>query len=229
MPDLGRGSCTHPLILLSGMGADHRVFLPQLKAFANLIVPKWIEPQPRETLKGYAARMAARVDPLGPCFVGGASFGGMLAIEMAQYLDAKCCFLIGSVASPAEYPFWLTLLRGAPAAARVVPFGALTGASALLLASWPQSLSPYIRAFAEQIAQADPQFLRWATAAMLEWKAPQAPAVPICRIHGAKDRILPIRISKGIETLPDGGHLISLSHGPAVNRFLREKMAAHCD
>ena len=210
------------------MGADERVFLPQLKAFSNLIVPRWIEPEPRETLKGYAARMAARVDPHGPCFVGGASFGGMLAIEMTHHLEARCCFLIGSVASPAEYPFWLTLLRGAPEVARVFPFGAFTGASALLLASWPRGFSPYFRGFAEQIAQADPRFLRWATTAMLQWQAPTPPAIPIYRLHGAKDRILPIRNRKGVQIFPDGGHLISLSHGPAVNRFLREKMALHC-
>ena len=214
--------------LLSGIGADERVFLPQLKGLPNVLVPGWIEPKPRESLAGYARRMAARVAPHGPCFVGGASFCGMLALEMARHLEAKCCFLIGSVASPREFPLWLTLPRVAPAVAHVLPFRPLVRASSLLLTKWPRAFSPCMRAFAEQIAQANPHFLQWATGALLEWKGAEPLTIPIYRIHGAKDRVLPLRTSRGIEIIPDGGHMVSLSHGPTVNRFLREKMALHC-
>src|SRR5687767_7745630 len=93
-----------PLILLSGMGADERVFAPQLQAFPQLVVPKWIEPKADESLASYAARFAAGVDPKQPCFIGGASFGGFVAMEMARHLDAIAVFLIGSVRSPAELP-----------------------------------------------------------------------------------------------------------------------------
>ena len=64
------------LILLPGMGGDARMFRPQLAALANATVPAWIEPQRGETLVAFAARMARAVDPGGPCFVGGSSFGG---------------------------------------------------------------------------------------------------------------------------------------------------------
>jgi pimeloyl-ACP methyl ester carboxylesterase len=227
MAECGEDWRAYPLILLSGMGADERVFLPQLKVFSNLVVPKWIDPEAHESLRHYAERMAARVDPHGPCFIGGASFGGMLAIEMARYLDSKCCFLIGSVASPREFPFWLALLRGAPAVAHMFPFGLMVKGSSLLLRKWGNLISPYFRGFLEQIAQADPRFLEWATGALLRWKPPAELAIPIYRIHGAKDRVLPMRTSKGIEMISDGGHLVSLSHGPKVNRFLQEKMELH--
>ena len=57
MPDMrgpGYHACTLPdplpLILLSGMGADERVFQRQREAFPDLVVPKWITPDPQESL-----------------------------------------------------------------------------------------------------------------------------------------------------------------------------------
>jgi predicted esterase len=48
----------HPLILFSGMGADERVFAPQLEAFRTLTVPRWVPPRKDETLPHYGARVA---------------------------------------------------------------------------------------------------------------------------------------------------------------------------
>src|SRR3954470_18150998 len=102
-----------PLILLSGMGADDRVFAPQREAFPQLMVPGWIAPESTdESLPSYAKRLAKRIDPGEPCFIGGASFGGFVALEMARHLQAKACFLIGSVRSPAELPWRIRMLRG---------------------------------------------------------------------------------------------------------------------
>src|SRR5262245_55843221 len=107
MADLQPASSAHdertdnvPLILLSGMAADERLFEPQRVAFPDLRVPAWIDPLPGESLRGYAARLARRIDPGRPCLVGGASFGGMVALEMAPHLQADACVLIGSVRSP---------------------------------------------------------------------------------------------------------------------------------
>src|SRR4051794_30719168 len=95
-----------PLILLSGMAADERLFAPQRAAFPHLVVPAWIEPLAKEPLPAYAARLARQVDPGRPCIVGGASFGGLVALEMAHYLQARACVLISSVRSPRELPWW---------------------------------------------------------------------------------------------------------------------------
>src|SRR5687768_11148554 len=100
-----------PLILLSGMGADERLFEPQREAFPNLQVPVWIDPLPGESLRAYAVRMAHKVDPGCPCIVGGASFGGMVALEMAPLLQARACLLIGSVRSSEELSWRWRALR----------------------------------------------------------------------------------------------------------------------
>ena len=51
-----------------------------------------------ESLPDYAARMAATIKPSGdsPLVIGGVSFGGMLAYEMARHMKADAVVLIAS-------------------------------------------------------------------------------------------------------------------------------------
>src|SRR4051812_6760214 len=105
------------------MGADERMFAKLRPLLPEIVVPEWIPPLPRETLRQYARRMAAHVDPGGPCVVGGASFGGFLALEMLPHLrDVRACVLIGAVRSPAEYPPWIRWLKPVVPLLRVIPF-----------------------------------------------------------------------------------------------------------
>src|SRR4029453_17082103 len=94
-----------PIVLLSGLTTDERLFAAQRARFPNVTVPRWIDPLPGETLPGYAARMGRIVDPGRPCIVGGASFGGAVALEMATHLSSVACVLIGSLRSPEELPW----------------------------------------------------------------------------------------------------------------------------
>src|SRR5207245_2475411 len=84
-----------PVILLPGLLADDRLFQPQRAAIPGLIAARWVPPRPAETLNAYAARLAGLLDPGRPCYVGGVSFGGAVALEMAVHLKARACFLIG--------------------------------------------------------------------------------------------------------------------------------------
>src|SRR4051794_1621671 len=100
-----------PIILLPGMAADDRLFRLQRDTLPGLITPAWIEPCDREPLIAYARRIARCIDPGGPCFVGGASFGGLVALEMAVHLRAEACFLVASVRSDRELLWRFRALR----------------------------------------------------------------------------------------------------------------------
>ena len=216
-----------PLILFSGMGADERVFAPQVEALGNVIVPKWLPPRPDETLCAYGQRLAEAVDPGRPFFIGGASFGGMVAIEAARRLPGVLgCFLIGSVRSPDELPRRLRVMRPATRVARRLPFGWLPPAVRCVDAVAGGFCSPATRAFLRQAAGADAEFLRWACGALLTWEAPRGPPpFPVHQIHGERDAILPWRLTRPDALVRGGGHVLSLSHPRQVNAFLRERMA----
>jgi pimeloyl-ACP methyl ester carboxylesterase len=213
-----------PLILFPGIGADERLFEPQRNAFPQLVVPRWITPLPGESLAAYAGRFARDVDPGGPCYVGGASFGGFVAIEVARHLDARGCFLIGSARGPDELPLRIRSLRRLRRLLPVMPLALAKALAGLSLGASGWAMSPATGRVLRQLADADAAFLRWACGAVLSWEAPAALDVPIHQIHGARDRVLPARRTKADVIVPGAGHVLSLTHAEAVNRFLWERM-----
>src|SRR4051812_39299068 len=82
------------LVLFSGLGADGRLFDPQQRGLPEVRVeaPPWIEPLSiDETIESYSRRMAANVAPPQPgerLFLGGVSFGAIVALEAARHLPA---------------------------------------------------------------------------------------------------------------------------------------------
>ena len=52
-------------ILLSGMGADARVFARQMEAIPQIMVPEWTPPMQKDSLESYAERLAKEAIPLG--------------------------------------------------------------------------------------------------------------------------------------------------------------------
>lgn len=216
---------TSPLILLSGMGADARVFEKQIDAIPYLIVPKWIAPVTHESLASYAERLAEKVNPRKPCFIGGASFGGFVALEMIPHLDVIACFLIGSVRSPDEFPQRINLLKKASRAANALPFEILSLLSKVFLLSSGSLAGPHLTGWIKQISESDASFLRWACRAVLEWEGTSNTSdVPIYHIHGGKDFVLPVKNTNPDEVVTGAGHALSMSHPERVTRFLEEKM-----
>ena len=72
------------VVLFSGMAADTRLFrsirIPELE----IVTPDHAEPAPGETLTQYAARIAEGLFIQPDDIIGGISFGGMLAGEIAR-------------------------------------------------------------------------------------------------------------------------------------------------
>ena len=218
-----------PLILLPGVRADRRLFREQIAAIDNVTVPDWIEPEPGETLGSYAGRMARSVDPREPCFVGGASFGGMVALEMARHLQAKACFLIGSIRSPDELPLRARMLRPVVWLLPTWSLPLLDGLARVALAVGGRFMRPATRSALQQFVDTDARFMRWASLAILAWRRPPEPgSVPVFQIHGDRDRVLPHRLTRPNVLVRGAGHLLSMTFPDAVNEFLRSHMERLC-
>src|SRR5688572_26333760 len=138
------------LVLIPGLGSDAALYEPQRRALGDrLVVPAWLAPlNERETLESYARRMAEVIkgDPrvVKPYFVGGISFGGMLAAEIAECCasDVAGLILIGGCTDKSEIPPIFSLLA---IVGRYLPTGlamGLTRRAAPAVISWWQGLSP---------------------------------------------------------------------------------------
>lgn len=210
------------LVLVPGLGADARLFDMQREAFPDLFVPPWIEPKPREPLPDYAARMAGALAEVGrPRVLGGASFGGMLALEMARILRPRALALIGSAYSGREVARWLRLVErvGHP-----LPTPVIDAARTLtpLVAPIVSSASRInLALFLDMLRNTPTPFLRWAGGAIRRWRFEGSLPCPVHRLHGSADFIIRPPPSDGVRWIEGGGHVLSMSHPEETNEFLR--------
>jgi pimeloyl-ACP methyl ester carboxylesterase len=203
------------------MAADDKLFRFQRAALPSMVVPNWIEPRDREPLIAYAGRFARYIDPGGPCVVGGASFGGMVALEMAVHLRAEACILIASIRSGRELPWELRALR--PLA--WLGLGQLGRVAAEVGRRLPPSLPGRTCRRLRRLAEPRSAFLRWATWAVLNWRpSPEARDVRVYQIHGAEDRTLPVRYTRPDVVVAGGGHMLPLTHPETVNEFILRRL-----
>ncbi len=209
------------------MAVDERMFLPQRPAFPDLEVPVWIPPRPRESLPHYAARLAATWRPDGPFYLGGVSFGGMVALEAARHVCPAGVFLIASARSGRVIRRATRLLERLT---RPLPDAALElgRRPTTELMIWRNRLSRQHRsAFRAMTRAADLSFLRWAARAVLEWHFDgdaDSLGCPIHQIHGTNDPLIPLVRGWPQRVIPGGAHLINYSHAQEVNEFLADGM-----
>lgn len=218
------------LILLPGLGTDHRLLEPQRREFPQLAVPAWIPPQGNESLPDYAGRMAANVRPAddAPLILGGVSFGGMLAYEMARHLKPHAVVLIASCRTRRGLrPVYRAGRRLLP----LIPVRAWDVAK--LLAGPFVRLQAGVPAGRRKLAvamfrESDSRFMHWVLRAILHWHPHPLEGTPVCQIHGGRDLLIPARRVEADQVIPDGGHLINVTHAGHVNAFLRRAMQRHC-
>jgi pimeloyl-ACP methyl ester carboxylesterase len=212
------------MLLLPGMGADARLFDAQ-ESSLRFTVPPWPDPMPTDTLQSYAARFASVLrDP--PSIVGGASFGGMVALELAALTNPAAVVLVGSCAAPDA----------------VAPYIRMLGRAVVHLPSWAFRPRPWTSSFLlpklgeldragrslfwSMAARVPPAFLKWACSAVLGWR-PTPLDVPVFHIHGDRDRLIPIGRVRPTEVVRGGGHLLSLTHPRQVTSFIAGIAQAH--
>ena len=209
-----------PLYVLSGIGGDERLFDAQ-RAIREIRPINWIQPASlRETLPQYAARLARELNIRKPFDVGGSSFGGMVALELARLLSPQRVFLFGSCRSSRSIATSLRILRFvAPA----VPNRLLHPPRPLepLVARWFGARSQAeTELFVEMLAATPPAFVRWASAAVFSWDGVAQLPMPVHHIHGGRDLLIPVHRVTPDRVVADAGHLLPLTHAAAVNEFI---------
>lgn len=214
-----------PLLLFSGMAADATVFASQQTAIPGLVAPDWLKPERDETLTDYCRRWAEDLRPLQPRFLGGASFGGIVALEVAQYLKPEAVFLIGSVRSPAELPRRIRRLRVFRSVLPAVPLGVLQWSARTTSRLPHRQALGHLLGIARLFGAADPDVVRWSARQILAWRQTPVLECPVYAIHGDADPIFPIRGCHPDAIVRGGGHVISLTHPEQVTTFLRAGMA----
>jgi pimeloyl-ACP methyl ester carboxylesterase len=211
---------TLPLFVLSGIGGDERLFEAQ-RAVRDIRPIAWIPAaHARETLGQYAERLAAQLHIHEPFDLGGSSFGGMVALEIARHLAPQNVFLFGSCRSPRSIAPSLRALR---LIAPMLPDRLLHPPVLLQrpVAWWFGATSAaHAELFADMLASTPSEFMRWASNAVASWKGVAQLSVPIHHVHGERDRLIPCRRVRADRVIAGAGHLLNVTHADAVNDFI---------
>lgn len=214
------------LFVFPGMGGDHRLIEPQRGIEGvDVVAPPWLDPRPRESLASYARRQAAALDQSVPFYLGGISFGGMVAYEAAA---AHCgpnlrgVVLISTCRSN----------RGIPKSARVLgrclapllPHFAIRAGKAfvpMVRKRFGVVTREQAMLFDAMLHDTPPAFLKWSLRAVLAWPGPaEPPGVPVLHVHGSADRVLPRRLASPDHLIDGGGHVMNVTHFQELNRVV---------
>src|SRR6266446_947984 len=211
---------TLPLFVLSGIGGDERLFNAQ-RAVRDIRPITWILPANRtETLQHYARRLSDVIHINEPFDLGGSSFGGMMALELARHLSPRNVLLFGSCRSSRSVAPSLHALRHL---VRVIPDRLLCPPRPLqpLIARWFGATSAaHVQLFADMLAATPIAMIRWASNAVFSWPGVAELPMPIHHVHGDHDRLIPLRLVTPDHVIRGAGHLLNLTHAEAVNEFI---------
>lgn len=97
------------IYLLSGLGADKRVFdFIDLSGFKTNHVD-WVAPIDNESIENYAKRLLRQIKTKRPIIIG-VSFGGMVTVEIAKQIETEKVILISSAKTRLDIPFYFRII-----------------------------------------------------------------------------------------------------------------------
>jgi len=207
---------TNELYLLSGLGADKRVFdFLDLHGF-KLIHIDWIKPLEDEKIESYAHRLLLQIKTSRPTMIG-VSFGGIIAIEIAKQIEINKLILISSVKTKADIPFRYRL-AGNLWMNKLIPAPLYRKANFVVYWLFGIRKKKEKELLKTIMDDADNDFVDWATNEIVTWEnEKQVPNV--VTIHGTADRIFPFK--EADHKVEHGGHLMVVSKADEVSRILR--------
>lgn len=202
-----------------GMAAGKEIFknikLPEERYEIHIL--EWLIPEKNESMESYARRMAASIKD-DDVVLAGVSFGGVVAQEMAKFVNPKKLIIISSVKSPSELPLRLKL-AGKTGAYKLMPTRLMLSAEDLTKFSVGPRSKKRLSLYQTFLHVRDKRYLDWAIKNMVRWQQKE-PHRKIIHIHGDKDIIFPIKNINDCVVLEGGTHIMLLDKGKQVSEKL---------
>jgi len=208
------------LFLISGLGADERLFKNLDLSGFDVVPVTWIEPDITDSLSSYATKLIRQFGIMPKSNVIGVSLGGMLTVEIAKQVKLKHAIIISSIKSGIEAPWYFKFFRRVPL-------------HKLISGEFIKSLGPLLRPlfgklagskegplFYSMLKNTSPEFLTWAMRAVLEWNGKPAP-YKINHIIGNADLIFRHSRIRDAIVIPKGDHMMVYTKADEINPVIR--------
>lgn len=209
------------IYFIPGMAAGSEIFtnirFPSEEYKVEVL--EWLIPFDKETLKNYAKRMALRVKEKDAIIIG-VSFGGVVAQEMAAFVEVQKTIIISSVKTRKELPRRMKIAAYTKAY-RLVPTSLVLSVEDLTKFSIGPRSRKRLSLYQQYLHVRDKNYLKWALEKMVTWdRVEEIPGV--IHIHGEKDSVFPIKYISHCRVIKDGTHIMVLNRGREISRMLLE-------
>lgn len=155
------------IYIVSGLGADERVFQRlDLSGYKATFI-HWIPPQENETIEHYATRLLEQIKTTKPILLG-LSFGGIMAVEIAKRIETEKVILIASAKTKSEIPFYFRFI-GSLGIHNIIPTRLLKSSNILTHWFFGITSEKDKEVFSQILKDTDPIFLKWAIDKIVSW------------------------------------------------------------
>ncbi len=202
---------------ISGLAADHRLFVNIEVPGCSLIHLPWVPISETDDMGTYAMKMAAIIPEENPVILG-LSLGGMLATEIARRMPVSKVIIVSSAKNWAEVGFnskFLSWLNGSG----IIPDFLFNRTYEVQLYFLGAHSEPEKKLLRQVIHDADPVFIRRAVHMILSWNATDYPP-DIEHIHGTSDKLILPRNVKPNHWITGGTHLMILNKCDEINAII---------
>jgi pimeloyl-ACP methyl ester carboxylesterase len=205
------------IYLLSGLGADKRVFdFVDLSGF-KLNHVDWIDPTDNESIESYAKRLLGQIKTERPTIIG-VSFGGMVTVEIAKQIETDKVILISSAKTRSDIPLYFKIV-GQFRLNKLVPTRIFKSVNGLTYWFFGTATKKENELLKNIIKETDNRFLKWAIDKIVNWRNTTL-MTNLTHIHGTDDKILPYKSADA--KVSNGGHLMIVNKGKEISGLLRQ-------
>ena len=201
------------IYILPGMGAAASMYGAPFRRLAGVQYLDWPPYREERTIHDIALRIAGEHRIGASDTVGGSSLGGIVAAEIARIVALEKIILIGSTLVPGSIS---PILKKLSALSENAPVGLMQMFAGATCALYENQLLQMFRSSSSL-------FMKAMSQAVFAWDGNPNPSCPVAQIHGAQDRVIYPPETRAV-ILPDGGHLIALTHAREVAAFVAEEV-----
>ncbi|MFA5575533.1 MAG: alpha/beta hydrolase [Brumimicrobium sp.] len=210
------------IYIFSGLGVDERAF--RYVDFGDFQVQfvDWIEPDSNEEISTYARRISEPFQDENPILIG-LSFGGILAIEISKIIPVQKIILISSAKTKFELSkgFRLSIKLNFH---KFMPKFFLQKSNRITDWFFGAKTQKEKDLLKEIVKDTEPGFFFWAVNEIGNWENTELPKNTV-HIHGAKDKMIPIKNVKADFTIKKGEHFMVLNKSKEISEILQSELA----
>lgn len=212
------------VILIPGLGYDHRIFSKLHLSTLKIEALNWIEPKKNENIHHYALRLYEQIDhSTEDIILIGQSLGGIMAQEIASSRPVKMIIIISSITSRKQLPFHFKIIKPL----RI--YKLFTKELSINSIKYWGKAHGFVNAeeialFKSMLHKQTNTYLQWALRALSIWKEPEVLApTKVLQIHGTNDQTFPIRLLKKVDKIVDGGsHIMVYKKPDQISEIINE-------